>query len=211
MAPERANISAHADPEQRLQLGQRVVGVADLDRRHAHRPRRLQVHAEVVEEHDLLSAGAEGAEHEVVGGRVGLAHADLRRLDDDVEQLVEAEPGGALVHGDDVVREQRGAEAVLPAAAHGAEHAGTQVAAEQLQHLAAVDPMAEGRRLLGERVGEGVDVDLAALQAGPRVRVGVGGVDPAQEPVGEPALGLVAGERVERRCRQHATEVPEDR
>ena len=37
----------------RVELGERVVGIDDLDRGHAHRARRLEVDAEVVEEHGL--------------------------------------------------------------------------------------------------------------------------------------------------------------
>ena len=40
-------------PSTSLELGDRLGGVADLDRRHAHRPGRLEVDAEVVEEHAL--------------------------------------------------------------------------------------------------------------------------------------------------------------
>ena len=61
------------------------VGVADLDRRHAHRPGRLEVDAEVVEEHALGRLDAEQLAGDRVERRLGLAHADLARLDDDVE------------------------------------------------------------------------------------------------------------------------------
>ena len=63
-----------------------VLGrVVDLDRRHAHRPRRLEVDAEVVEEHALRRFDAEQVARRGVERRLGLAHADLARLDDDVE------------------------------------------------------------------------------------------------------------------------------
>ncbi len=53
--------SASGKPEQRRELGERGRGIADLDRRHPHRARRLQVDAEVIEEDGVGRARRRGA------------------------------------------------------------------------------------------------------------------------------------------------------
>jgi hypothetical protein len=60
-------------PQHRLQLPQRLRRLVDLDRRHPHRPRCLQVRADVVEEHRLRRRHIEIAAHQLVDAWVGLA------------------------------------------------------------------------------------------------------------------------------------------
>ena len=77
--------SRQRDAQDVGELGDGRARVADLDRRHAHRLGGLEVDAEVVEEHALGRLDAEQLARRLVEPRLGLAHADLARLDDDVE------------------------------------------------------------------------------------------------------------------------------
>jgi hypothetical protein len=97
------------------------------------------------------------------------------------------------------------------AAAQGLDHLGPELAAQPRQHGVAVDPVAGGRGLRLEQLDEARQVDLAALQAGPGVGVGVGGVEPADQPRREPGVGLVASERLERAREDDPAEVEDDR
>ena len=62
------------------ELGERVRMVDDLDGRHAHGRCGLQVHAEIVEEHDLVRRDLGQLARDLVEPRVGLPAAGLRRL-----------------------------------------------------------------------------------------------------------------------------------
>src|ERR1700744_5905028 len=85
------------------------------------------------------------------------------------------------------------------------------VAGEPLPDPAPLEGVAErpGPRRPGG--GEGVDVDLAAFEARPRVVVGVGGIDAADEPRWQAALGLQMGERLERAGGDDTAEVEHHR
>ena len=61
-----------------------------------------------------------------------------------------------------------------------------------------------------ELLGEAGPVQLSPLEPGPRVVEGVGGVDPADEALGQALLALVAGEGVERAGQDDPSEVPQD-
>src|SRR4029450_4537592 len=61
------------------------------------------------------------------------------------------------------------------------------------------------------QVGEPPPVDCVALEPRPGVRVGIGGVEPAQEPVGQSVVTLVAGECLERAGEDHPVEVEDER
>src|SRR3954453_5800170 len=77
--------SAEGEAEDLLELGDRRARLADLDGRHAHRLRRLEVDAEVVEEHALARFHLEQLARPGVELGLWLADADLARLHDDVE------------------------------------------------------------------------------------------------------------------------------
>src|SRR5579862_2492601 len=115
-ASERSTASAsHGKADRRRQLVERLLRIDDLDRRHAHGPRRLQVDAQVIEEDGLLRGDAERLRGHLVDPGIGLAHPDLGRLDDDVEQAQDlVEVGTAAGHGcvldHEVVGQQAGRE-----------------------------------------------------------------------------------------------------
>ena len=166
--------------------------LADLDRRHAHRLGRLEVDAEVVEEHALGRLDVEQLAGPLVEAELGLADADLARLDDGVElghhrgdlgpvrRLVVAPhdvvgQAGRLVAGGDDAVERR-------------DHLRAHVAGQQREHVGARHLVAERLGLLGEDAVEALVVELGALQAGPRVEVGIGGVDARMKSSGMPCL-----------------------
>src|SRR5207245_5611268 len=111
---------AQGEANDRLELGDGGVGIDDLDGGHAHGARGLQVAADVVEEDGLGGLDRELVARQPVEARVGLAYADLARLDDEVEEVGEQTLVGravTLVARHPVVRQARGLQ-VLVAAAH---------------------------------------------------------------------------------------------
>jgi hypothetical protein len=219
--------ASEVDPEDGLELGERDGGVDHLDGPHAHGPRRLQVDTQVVEEHGLGRLDVEALACTRVEGGVGLADPDLRRLDHDVEAgedgvdggvprpgvIARSGPGGAVAddaEARDVVGEQAQQQPRLVDDLDGAGHLGAEVTGEQRQHGAPVELEPERRGLPIEGVDEAVDVDLAALEAGPRVGVGVRRVDGADGVRWQPEVGLVAGEGLERRREDDPAEVEQD-
>ena len=176
----------------------------------------LEVDAEVVEEHALGRLDAEQLAGRRVEQRLGLADADLARLDDDVEA---GHHGGDLgppalglvVAADDVVGQ---AGRLVPGGPHLVErgdHLRAHLAGQQRQHVGAGHLVAERRRLLGERHVELGVVELGALQPGPRVDVGIGGVHRSDEVERDPPLPLVVPEGLEGAGEDDAAEVPQYR
>ena len=70
--------------------------------------------------------------------------------------------------------------------------------------------MAEGRALGPEQLAEPGEVDLAPLELGPGVGIRVGGVQPPNEPFGQPGLPLVVREALEGPGGEDPTEVEQD-
>ena len=173
--------------------------------------RGLEVAADVVEEDGLAWLDRELLARQLVEAGVGLAHPDLARLDDDVEEIGEQAPvgrGAAVVGRDPVVRQARGLEPLV-APAHGLDHGGAHVAREQRHHLAGVDLAARRPRLALVEAAERVERHVAALELRPCVVVGAGRVEPPEEAVGQVALTFVAGERLERAREDHPAEIEE--
>src|SRR5215813_9294076 len=115
------------EPEQRLELGERAVGVPDTDRRHPERPGGLQVAAEVVEEGRGARRDAEPLEQVGIDARIGLAQADRARLDEDVE--AHAQALRRVAAPDPVVGEGGGAQPALADPRHRGEHRGPRLRA----------------------------------------------------------------------------------
>jgi hypothetical protein len=198
-------------PPQRFALGQRHLGVGDLDRGHAHGPGRFEVDAEVVEEHDMSGGHAGELTGEPVEAGVGLAAAGPGGLHHHVEGGQEV----AVVHRgsghDEVVGQQRSGEPGLAAASDGERHGRADITEDGGHHGSGVEGPACGQGLGLEAPGEGVEVDLTTLEGRPGVGVGIGGVEPADEAVGQAGGGLVVAERVEGAGGDDTAEVPEDR
>ena len=72
-----------------LQLRDHLGGVVELDGVHAQRGGRVAVDLDVVDEHALGRLHAEALAASAVDRRVGLAHPDERRVDDELEDLVD--------------------------------------------------------------------------------------------------------------------------
>src|SRR5438445_9337092 len=64
------------EADDRLEVGDRLRGVDDLDRCHPHLAGRLQVDSEIVEEHRFVRLDGELVARHLVEARVGLANAD---------------------------------------------------------------------------------------------------------------------------------------
>jgi hypothetical protein len=185
-----------------------VVGVHHLDGGHAHVSGRLEVDAQVVEEDGFGRLDAQLLTGQFVEARVGLAHADLRGFDDDVEQREHVTEPDATLGGHEVVGEQRRL-AVLAAPPHRLHHLGPYLAGEEGEHVGGSHVVAGGPALVLEQPAELVEGHGVALQQGPGVGVRVAGVDLAEEP-GRKAVGLfVVGERLERAGEDDAPEVPQ--
>ena len=197
-----------------VELGDRLARIHDLDGGHPHLARRLEVDAEVVQQDRVACLDAQPLERELVEAPLRLPASHDRRLDDDVEviqhlgEAAAARPRLASAH--DVVGHQRRRE-VLVAARDGLDHRRAQLAGEAADHLAAVDHVTQRRGFGLERLDEPVEGQLAALEARPRVRVGVGRVDRADQPLGQPGTALVRRERVEGRREDDPTEVEQHR
>jgi hypothetical protein len=73
--------------ERGLDVGDRLLGVPEPHGAHPERGRGLAVDPQVVDEHRRLGLHAEREERRLVDARVGLAHAELGGVNDDVEQL----------------------------------------------------------------------------------------------------------------------------
>src|SRR5690242_15631135 len=80
-----AGRSAHREAEDRFELREGRVRLDDLDRRHAERPRALQVRADVVEEDGLGRNDAERLACDVEDPWIRLANPEDGRLDERVE------------------------------------------------------------------------------------------------------------------------------
>src|SRR5579871_416381 len=87
-APERLRpwSLAQLHAGRHFKFGDRLRAVDYLDRGHAHGARGLQVDAEIVKIHAMLRIDAERFRHHLVDTWIWLAQADLRRLDDVIEQ-----------------------------------------------------------------------------------------------------------------------------
>src|SRR5438093_12705369 len=73
-------VSANREADNPLELVERLTGLADLDGGHAHRPRRLEVDAQVVQEDRLGRLDGELVAGHLVEPGVRLAPDDLARL-----------------------------------------------------------------------------------------------------------------------------------
>src|SRR4029453_1629200 len=150
-----------------------------------------------------------------VDGGVGLAQSYPAGLDHDVEEVGhhghQSLPLGwaRRVSEDEVVGEEAGLEPLM-AAADGLDHLGTDLPRQLSQYRSAVDLVPGGAGLGLEQLGERGRVDLAALQPRPGVRVGVGGVEPPQEPRWQPVVLFVPRERLEGARDDHPAEVEDD-
>src|ERR1700759_4006436 len=69
----RSSFEGNAD--HRLEFGDRNVGIANLDRAHAHGARRLQIDAEIVEIDAVLRLDAKKVAGMAIDARIGLAPA----------------------------------------------------------------------------------------------------------------------------------------
>src|SRR5438105_12354335 len=105
----RPNSSVTAAVEDRVEGCDRLEWVrAHEDRLDAEGPRRGDVLGVVVEEQRGLGLDTDARARQLVDARVGFAHADLARVDDDREQVFERDartPRAAELL--DVVRQQR--------------------------------------------------------------------------------------------------------
>ncbi len=114
---------------------QRLVGILDLDRRHPHRPRRLQVDAEVVEEHDLARPARRGARAPARRRRdqaCARRPSTTPRRRRTARRATEDRASRRRVHrAQDVVRQQRRPQPGAPAGPHSVDHRRTEVAGEQ--------------------------------------------------------------------------------
>ena len=70
--------------------------------------------------------------------------------------------------------------------------------------------MAGALGLGGEDLVEFAGGDLAALESGPGIGVGVGGIEPSNGVEGKAAFGLESVERLERTGQDDPTEIPQD-
>ena len=113
-----------------------------------------------------------------------------------------------LVLGHEVVGEQAGLQPFV-AAADRLDHGRAHLAGQQGHHGAGVQLAAGGRASASKRSAELVEGDVAPLQAGPGVGVGVGGVELPDEAGGQPVVALVGGEGVERAGQDDPAEVPQ--
>ena len=77
----------HGDAKRSLELGNGIGFVDDLDGRHAEGPRRLEIAAQIVEEHGLRGADPDALACHLIEPRVRFAHTFPARLDDGVEQI----------------------------------------------------------------------------------------------------------------------------
>jgi hypothetical protein len=151
--------------------------------------------------------------HHQVDARIGLAQAGLGAFDHVMEQLHDVglvqRAHRPVLHGREVV----GDAACLQTrtdAAQRLDHLGADHAAQQRQHIATVDLMAERAAFDGERRAERLGVDLAALESRPGVLMRIGRIDGAQEAHRQAAFHFEAGERLERAGRDHPAEIPDD-
>ena len=180
--PSRAAISSSASRRAP------VAASIDLDRGHAHGPGRLEVDAEVVEEDAPRRARRRArSQRQLVEARVGLAHADLARLDDDVEQRHHLVPSRLAVdvpgrRSTKLLVRQRGLRA---ARGSGARPRPSRVGPRRraaAMHVARRRPSwPAARASASNSVAELVERHLAALELRPRVGVGVGRVEAADE------------------------------
>ena len=199
-------------PEHLGQFRQRVVGVGHLDGAHAEQSGRLEIDAEVVEEHRLLRLDVERGAGELVKARIWFADAEHAGFEDRIEQRVHL--GHRL--GDDTfgrheIVGEAGRLVGLPPGVDGGDHLRPDIAGEPLEHEPPIELVAERAGLGRPGGGEGVDVDLAPFQAGPGIVVGVGRIDAADEPGRQAALGFQVGERLERAGRDDTAEVEHHR
>ena len=89
-------------------------------------------------------------------------------------------------------------------AAHCLDHGWAKLAAEEAHDCSGV------ARLSLERGGKGGHIEMPSFESGPRVGVGVGGVERANEPGRKSVVPFVRREGLERARREHTAEVPED-
>ena len=159
-------------------------GRQHLDRRHAHGACRLEVDAEVVEEHASLGSISSELARDLVEARVGLAHADLARLDDHVEQghhlgdlllAIDVPPVSVtklLVRHAGLQASPSSGAPPRPSRDAARRRAGASTSA---RIDARVPPPPPRPRTASQNSSR---VDLVALEPRPRVGVGVRGVEP---------------------------------
>ena len=129
---------------------------------------------------------------DLVEARLGLAHADLARLDDLIEPSHHLGDVLARVAADDVVREAGRRVAGGLDRVECDDHLRAHLAGQQREDVGAGDAMSERRRLDGETRVEVDRPDVVALEMRPRVVVGIGGVDRPDEPGWQLVIVLVA-------------------
>ena len=171
--PRSLDASGQREADHRFELGEGVGGVDDLDRGHAHGGGRLEVHAEVVEEHHLGRLDPAPLAGELVEARVGLPHADLAALDHVVEQaervVAAAGPGTGreVVEADPVVGEA-GRHQPLAAPPHRLDHRRADLAGEQRHQLPGGHLVALLAALRLEQVAELVEGRPRCARTAPR-------------------------------------------
>ena len=188
-----------------------------LDRVHAERAGGLQVDAEIVEEHTGRRRHAQPGTGDLVDARVRLADAFDAGFHDQVEQRHDAVgfllarecPGhGGTKARFHVVGDARYWKRFL-AAPERLHHPWPHGSAQHLDDPPAGHGMAAGARLFLEQPVELVEAHRCGLEPCPGVRLGIPGVDRADEVLREPLFGFIAIEGIERRTGQHAAEIPD--